>query len=99
MPSRGWISTWQRQSKDFGHSLNTNGGQSQKYAVLVFDNRGMGDADKPWTRYSTSEMARDAIELCDHIGWTSPRQLHVIGASMGGMIAQELVAIDFSITA
>lgn len=35
-------------------------------------------------------MARDALEVIDHIGWTSPRELHVCGISMGGMIAQEL---------
>ncbi len=52
---------------------------------------GMGESDKPLLRYSTSEMAKDAVELCDHLGWTKKRQLHVIGPSMGGMIAQELV--------
>lgn len=42
-------------------------------------------------RYSTSEMAKDIIELADHLNWTQERELHVIGVSMGGMIAQELV--------
>ena len=42
-------------------------------------------------RYSTSEMAKDVLEVLDHIGWTSLRELHVAGISMGGMIAQELV--------
>ena len=76
---------WQRQTKDFGHD------QSSKYTSLVFDNRGIGESDKPLMRYSTSEMAKDTIELINHLGWTSERQLHVIGVSMGGMIAQELV--------
>ena len=78
-------SAWQRQTKDFGHD------QADKYTSLIFDNRGMGESDKPWMRYSTSEMALDTFELLDHLGWTEQRQLHVIGISMGGMIAQELV--------
>lgn len=41
-------------------------------------------------RYSTSEMAKDLVEIFDHLGWTGPRQLHIMGVSMGGMIAQEL---------
>jgi hypothetical protein len=52
---------------------------------------GMGKSDKPILRYSTSEMAKDLIELLDHLGWTSPRELNVTGVSMGGMICQELV--------
>ena len=52
---------------------------------------GMGGSEKPIMRYSTSEMAKDLIELLDHLGWTEERQLHVSGVSMGGMIAQELV--------
>ena len=84
-------SAWQRQSKDFGHGQNTNRDQSTKYSNLIFDNRGIGESDKPLARYSTSEMAKDTLELIDHIGWTADRQLHVIGVSMGGMIAQELV--------
>lgn len=77
-------SAWQRQYKDFGH---TNG---SKYSCLVFDNRGIGESDKPLIRYSTSEMAIDTLELLDCIGWTEKRQLHIIGISMGGMIAEEL---------
>ena len=82
---------WQRQTKDFGHD------QSSRYSCLVFDNRGMGESDKPIMRYTTSEMAKDTIEVLDHLGWTSRRELHVIGISMGGMIAQEMVidANDF----
>lgn len=54
-------------------------------------NRGMGESDKPLLRYTTSEMAKDIVELLDHVGWKDERSIHVVGISMGGMIAQELV--------
>lgn len=36
-------------------------------------------------------MAKDLLELLDHLNWTQERQLNILGVSMGGMIAQELV--------
>lgn len=41
-------------------------------------------------RYSTSEMAKDVLELLEYLKWTEKRQLHIVGISMGGMISQEL---------
>jgi hypothetical protein len=79
---------WQRQTKDFAHT------KGDQYSSLVTDNRGIGDSGKPKSRYSTSEMAKDIIEVVDHIGWTGKRELHVIGISMGGMIAQEIVSLS-----
>lgn len=32
-------------------------------------------------------MAGDTIHLMDHIGWVKEREVHVVGVSMGGMIA------------
>lgn len=84
----GFMKTWQRQLKDFGHT------EGDKYTSLVFDNRGMGESGKPLLRYTTSEMAKDLIEIFDHVGWTEPRSVHVVGISMGGMIAQELVCLN-----
>ncbi|GAB7357996.1 hypothetical protein MBLNU230_g0163t1 [Neophaeotheca triangularis] len=80
----GYMQTWQRQTKDFGHE------EADKYTMLIFDNRGIGDSGKPLMRYTTSEMAKDAVELLDHLGWTDDRSIHLQGISMGGMIAQEL---------
>jgi len=40
--------------------------------------------------YSTSGMAEDVIALLDYLGWTEKRSLHLVGLSLGGMIAQEL---------
>ncbi|KAI0517096.1 Alpha/Beta hydrolase protein [Xylaria bambusicola] len=79
--------SWQRQTMHFGH-LN-----SDRYSVLLLDNRGMGRSDKPLMRYSTSDMAADALEVLDHLSWTEDRQLHICGISMGGMIAQELAYV------
>ncbi|KAL8924772.1 MAG: hypothetical protein Q9208_003862 [Pyrenodesmia sp. 3 TL-2023] len=77
-------SGWQRQAQYFGQE------KGSQYTCLLFDNRGMGESDKPLARYTTSEMAKDTLALIDHLEWTAPRQLHIIGVSMGGMIAQEL---------
>ena len=75
---------WQRQTRDFGHT------DASKYSCLILDNRGIGKSDTPLMRYTTSEMAKDVIEVLDHVGWTDPRSAHVVGVSMGGMISQEM---------
>ena len=32
-------------------------------------------------------MAEDALVLLDYIGWKGKREVHVVGVSLGGMIA------------
>ncbi|KAI1097176.1 alpha/beta-hydrolase [Jackrogersella minutella] len=77
------IANWRPQTLYFGHE------RVDRYSVLIFDDRGAGVLNKPVLCYSTSFMARDLIEVLNHIGWTSERQLHVSGG-MGGMIALEI---------
>ena len=48
------------------------------------DNRGVGNSDTPWGLYSTSEMAKEVLELLDMVGWTQQGSLHAVGVSMGG---------------
>jgi pimeloyl-ACP methyl ester carboxylesterase len=63
------------------------------YQVIRYDHRGVGlsdwvehwDAAKP---YSLGDMAADAIAVLDTLGI---QKANIVGVSMGGMIAQELV--------
>jgi pimeloyl-ACP methyl ester carboxylesterase len=60
---------------------------SEKYQVILFDNRGAGNTDKPDSEYSIEIMADDASGLLRTLG-IGPA--HVLGISLGGFIAQEL---------
>ena len=55
--------------------------------VVVFDNRGTGRTGVPPGPYTTGQMADDAASLLRALG--IPRA-HVLGVSLGGMIAQEV---------
>jgi pimeloyl-ACP methyl ester carboxylesterase len=62
-------------------------GCAADFRVLTFDQRGSGLSEKPDTDYSIAMLADDTAALMDHLGLFPA---HVIGVSMGGMIAQEL---------
>jgi 3-oxoadipate enol-lactonase len=60
---------------------------SLRYRVIALDNRGSGRSDKPLGDYDLSQMAADAVAVLDDVGVD---RAHVVGASMGGAIAQLL---------
>lgn len=60
---------------------------SPHYSVVVFDNRGIGRSDIPDAPFTISKMAEDTVFLMDVLGIP---KAHILGISMGGMIAQEI---------
>jgi 3-oxoadipate enol-lactonase len=63
----------------------------KRYQVIIFDNRGVGKSDKPKGPYSPKMMAEDTVKLMDYL---NIKQAHILGHSMGGLIAQE-IAINY----
>ncbi|HUQ22025.1 MAG TPA: alpha/beta hydrolase, partial [Gaiellaceae bacterium] len=60
---------------------------ARSFDVLLFDNRGVGASDAPPGPYTAAEMAGDAVQVLDEAG---VERAHVVGTSLGGMVAQEL---------
>ncbi len=60
---------------------------SSHYSVVVFDNRGIGRSDISDLPFTISTMADDTVGLMDVLGFP---KAHILGISMGGMIAQEI---------
>ena len=74
-----WMWNWQRDVL------------AETYDVVVPDNRGTGDSDAPEGPYTIPELAADLDAILEDAGVESA---HVVGASMGGMVAQQY-ALDF----
>ena len=68
--------TWEAQIPAF----------AERYRVLTYDNRGVGESSTPPGPYTTRQMADDLAGLADAL---ELERFHLLGVSMGGMIAQE----------
>ncbi len=68
---------WNLQLEAFSHD----------FTVIVFDNRGIGWSSRGREVFAIERFARDAAGLLDAL---EIPHAHVVGHSMGGMIAQEL---------
>ncbi|HEX8690361.1 MAG TPA: alpha/beta hydrolase [Solirubrobacterales bacterium] len=61
------------------------------FDCVVFDNRGMGLSGPAQMPFTIADLAVDALGLLEALGIES---VHVVGISMGGMIAQELALAE-----
>jgi pimeloyl-ACP methyl ester carboxylesterase len=74
-------------NRDCGLSTKLHGVPSNSDAVIM---AAMMETEMPSVAYTLSDMAADAMKVLDHL---SIERAHIMGASMGGMIAQT-VAIE-----
>lgn len=63
---------------------------AKEFDTIVFDNRGTGHSDAPPGPYTIAEMADDMEAV---LADAEVERAHIVGASMGGMIAQQY-AVD-----
>ena len=57
------------------------------FRLVLVDNRGSGSSGQPAGSFSVADMADDIVAVLDAAG---VRRAHLLGASLGGMVAQEL---------
>lgn len=58
------------------------------FDVVTYDHRGIAESTDLAGEFSIVDLAEDAVALLESLGWDSA---HIMGISMGGMVAQELV--------
>jgi len=63
---------------------------AKEHRVVLFDNRGTGTSSRSPGPYSLEQFARDTLAIVDQV---AGGRAHLLGVSMGGMIAQ-LVALE-----
>jgi pimeloyl-ACP methyl ester carboxylesterase len=63
-------------------------GLEQEFELVLYDHRGAGRSGALEAECTIAGLAEDAVTLLDALGIESA---HVVGISMGGMVAQELV--------
>jgi len=59
----------------------------RRFRLVLVDNRGVGHSDRPAGSFTVADMTGDIVAVLDAAGI---RRAHVMGASLGGMVAQEL---------
>lgn len=59
----------------------------RRFRLVLMDNRGSGRSDRPAGPFAVADMVGDVVAVLDAVG---VHRAHVLGASLGGMVAQEL---------
>ena len=60
---------------------------ARKYTVIIYDHRGVGGSSYGTKDITIKRMAEDGAGIVAALGY---ERVHILGWSMGGLIAQEL---------
>ena len=60
---------------------------AERFPVILLDNRGIGASDVPEGPYTSDQMAGDVLAVIDACG---AARVHLVGASLGGMVVQHV---------
>jgi 3-oxoadipate enol-lactonase len=63
---------------------------SKHHPTVIFDHRGVGNSDDDGRPFTTADLAEDTVCLLDALGIA---RAHVLGAFMGGMVAQQIALL------
>lgn len=60
---------------------------SERFTVIIYDNRGVGQSDAPDSAYTIELMT---LDVCALLNYLQIPAAHILGHSMGGCIAQQM---------
>ncbi|MDQ2750479.1 MAG: alpha/beta hydrolase [Actinomycetota bacterium] len=63
---------------------------AKDFDVVTFDHRGVGYSTDIPGQFTIADLAADSVALLDALGWSDA---HIMGISLGGMVAQELALL------
>ena len=87
---RRWLTLIQGLGFDSSGWGPVLGNLGEHFRLVLMDNRGSGRSDMPLRSIKIADMAQDVVSVLDHSGI---RRSHVLGASLGGMVAQEVAVL------
>jgi 3-oxoadipate enol-lactonase len=84
---RPWLALVQGMGFDRMGWQPVLGNLGRHFRLVLIDNRGSGRSDRPAGAFAVADMVGDVLAVLDTVGI---HRAHVLGASLGGMVAQEL---------
>lgn len=80
----GYADSWRGAERFMPHLQD-------RFRIYALDQRGHGESDRDFDRFSVDDFVRDAVDFIEH---TIERPVTLVGHCMGGLVAQHLAATN-----